>query len=51
MGGCEKRSIINFMAVIKSDSMFLNSVNAKGEMKNKHYITKKLEDYIGEVGA
>ena len=37
--------------VIESDPMFLNPVNAEGEVKNRHYITKKLEDCIKEVGA
>jgi len=29
-----QRSLINFMAVTKSGPMFLNSVNAEGEVKN-----------------
>jgi len=44
------RSLINFMAITKSGPMFLNSINADGEVKNC-YITKKLEDCIKEVGA
>jgi len=31
--------------------MFLNSVNIEGEVKNRHYIAEKLEDYIREVGT
>ena len=30
----QKRPLINFMAVTESDPMFLNSVNAEGEVKN-----------------
>jgi len=47
----QRRHIINFIAVIKSDPMFLNSVNAEGEVKNMYYIVKKLEDCIREVKA
>jgi len=31
--------------------VFLNSVNAEGEVKNQHYSAEKLEDCIKEVGA
>ena len=37
------------MAITKSDPMFLNSVNSEREVKNMHYIAKKLEDCIKEV--
>jgi len=38
------------MAVTESDPMFLNFTNAEGEVKNWHYIAKKLEDCIKEAG-
>ena len=47
----QKRLIINFMAVIKSGRMFLNFINAEGEVKNKQYIMEKFEDCTKEVGA
>jgi len=37
--------------VIESDPMFLNPVNAEGEVKNRHYIAEKLEDCIKKVAA
>ena len=46
----ERRPLINFMAVTESGPMFLNSVNVEGEVKNRYYIAKKLEDCIKEVG-
>ena len=45
------RPIINFIAVTESGPIFLNSVNAEGEVKNMHYIVEKLEDCIKEVGT
>ena len=39
------------MVVTESGTMFLNSVNIEGEVKNRHHIAEKLEDYIREVGA
>jgi len=47
----QKRPLINFMAVTESGPIFLNSVNAEGEVKNQHYVAEKLEDCIKEVGA
>ena len=41
-----QRYLINFMVVTESGPMFLNSVNVEREMKNRHYITKKFENYI-----
>jgi len=46
----QKSPLINFMAVTESGPMFLNSINAEGEVKKWHYIAEKLEDYIKEVG-
>ena len=37
------------MTVTESGPMFLNPVNAEGEVKNRHYIAEKLEDCITEV--
>jgi len=47
----QKWPIINFTAVTENGLMFLNSVNAEREVKNKYYIAKKFEDCIREVGA
>ena len=46
----QRRPNINFMAVTEAGPMFLNSVNAEGEKKNKYYIADKLEVVIREVG-
>ena len=45
-----KGDLINFMGVTESGPMFLNSINAEGEVKNRRYIAEKLEDYIKKVG-
>ena len=37
------------MSVTESGPMFLNSINAEGEVKNRHYIAEKLEDCIKKV--
>ena len=47
----QRRPIINFMMVIESGPMFLNSVNVEGEVKNMYYIAEKLEDCIKEIEA
>jgi len=39
------------MSVTESGPMFLNSVNAEGEVKNMIYIAEKFENCIKEVGA
>jgi len=39
------------MAVTESGSIFLNSINTEGEMKNRRYIVEKFEDCIKEVGV
>jgi len=46
----QRRPLINFISVTESGPIFLNSVNAEGEVKNWHYIVEKLEDCIKEVG-
>ena len=46
----QRRPLINFMAVTESSPTFLNSVNVEGEVKNRHYITEKLEYCIKKVG-
>ena len=47
----QRRPIINFIAITESDPMFLYSINGERKVKNRHYITKKFEDCIREVGA
>ena len=46
-----QRSIINFITVIESGAMFLNTVNAEREVKIRESITDKLENCIKDVGA
>ena len=38
----QRRPIINFMAVIESGQMFLNSVNAEGEKRNSLHSSLKI---------
>ena len=45
----QRRPLINFMPVTKSGPIFLNSINAKREVKIDITL-KKLEDCIKEVG-
>ncbi|XP_020247901.1 uncharacterized protein LOC109825460 [Asparagus officinalis] len=45
----QRRPIINFMAVCEGKPMFLNAVNADGEVKNKYFIQTQLEKCITEV--
>lgn len=47
----QRMSIINFMRVAESGSMFLNSVNVEDEKRNMYYIADKLEDCIKKVGS
>ena len=46
----QRRPLISFMTVTESGLLFLNSLNAKREVKNRHYIAEKFEDCIKEVG-
>jgi len=46
----QKRPLINFMAVT-GRPMFLKSINASDEIKDKNYIAKHMRDVVMEVGA
>ncbi|XP_020257986.1 uncharacterized protein LOC109834387 [Asparagus officinalis] len=45
----QRRPIINFMVVCEGKPMFLNAVNAEGEVKNKYFIQAQLKKCITEV--
>jgi len=46
----QKRSLINFMTVTNSGPMFLKSINAFDEIKDKDFIARHMRDVIMEVG-
>uniref|UniRef100_A0A0A9DMI9 DUF659 domain-containing protein n=1 Tax=Arundo donax TaxID=35708 RepID=A0A0A9DMI9_ARUDO len=45
-----RRSLINFLAISEGGPMFLQAINAEGEVKTKEYIAEKLIAVIEEVG-
>jgi len=46
----QKRPLINFMVVTNSGPMFLKSINASDEIKDKDFITRHMRDVVMEVG-
>jgi len=46
----QKGPLINFMVVTDSGPMFLKSINASDEIKDKDFIARHMRDVIMEVG-
>ncbi|GAV59120.1 DUF659 domain-containing protein [Cephalotus follicularis] len=47
----QRRPLINFMAVVDGDPMFLKSVDYSGETKDMHFIFTLLKEVNNEVGG
>jgi len=46
----QKRPLINFMAITESGPMFLKSIDASGDVKDKDFMSRHMRDAIMEVG-
>ncbi|KAH1239093.1 hypothetical protein GmHk_08G023609 [Glycine max] len=46
----QRRSLINFMAVMDSGPMFLKAIDCSNEIKDKDFIAKHMREVIMEVG-
>ena len=46
----QKMPLINFMAITNSGPMFLKSINASDEIKDKDFIARHMRDVVMEVG-
>jgi len=46
----QRRPLINFMDVTDSGPMFLKSINASDEIKDKDFIARQMRDVVMEVG-
>ena len=45
----QRRPLINIMAVLESELMFMKAINCEGETKDKHFIADLLINTIQEI--